>query len=245
MAEILLRHAGVDIPVYDYSAQKLLKAIRLKKKDLTPGPAIQSVTALQDLTLDLVSGDRLGIIGPNGAGKSTLLRVLSGVYVPTSGSITRVGNVSSLLDLSFGIEPELTGRESIELRGKILGIPRKVLRGISEEIITFSGLGSFIDLPTRTYSSGMFIRLAFSIVTALRPEILIMDEWLSVGDEDFRSRAETKLKELVAQTEILILASHSRELVEKSCTKVLYLERGRVIALGSPHEVCNLYFRSA
>lgn len=242
MAEIHLRNACVEIPVFDYSAQKLLKAFRFGKREVDTDQAIRSVTAIRDLTLEIASGDRLGIIGPNGAGKSTLLRLLSGVYAPTSGSIRRVGGISSLLDLSFGIEPDLTGRESIELRGKILGIPKKVLSEASDEIIEFSGLGHFIDLPTRTYSSGMFIRLAFSIVTALRPEILIMDEWLSVGDEAFRSKAESRLAHLVSQTEILVLASHSRELIEKSCTKVLYLEKGSPVALGSPDEVCNLYF---
>lgn len=241
MAEITLRNVAVTIPIYDYSAQKIIRKLRFRARPNAQAP-VKSVRALQNLDLDIPSGTRLGVIGPNGAGKSTLLRLLTGVYSPTEGSISRSGQVASLLDMSFGIEPDLTGRESIELRASILGISAKKIRANMDEIVEFSGLGQFIDLPTRTYSSGMFIRLAFSIVTSLEPEILVMDEWLSVGDSDFRTRAERRLEELVSKTDILVLASHSRDLIESTCNVVLYLERGRIAGLGAPQETCSQYF---
>lgn len=244
MAELQLINVSVDIPVYDYSARKLLKSFRNRRIDRVVHDKQRLVSALRDISIDLKHGDRLGIVGPNGAGKTTLLRVLSGVYSPTSGQILSSGKVSSLLDITFGIEPDLTGRESIYLRAGILGLSRKQVVGRVDEIVEFSGLGEFIDMPTRTYSSGMFVRLAFSIATILNPEILIMDEWLSVGDEGFKAKAEQRLQQLVSSTSILILASHSRHLIERSCNKILWLESGEVRMFGLPDQVCEAYFGS-
>ena len=243
MAQISLLEASVDIPVYDFSARKLMKSFRNRKIESQLHDQPRAIPALHEITLELGDGDRLGLIGPNGAGKTTLLRLLSGVYAPTSGSIQRKGEISSLLDISFGIEPDLTGREAIFLRATILGLPRQLVEKREAEIIDFSGLGEFIDMPTRTYSSGMFVRLAFSIVTILTPEILIMDEWLAVGDDDFKTKAEKRLSDLVSSTKILVLASHSRELIQKSCNKAVWLEDGKIKRLGEPAEVCAEYFR--
>lgn len=242
VAEIELSNVGVSIPVYDYSARKLFKSVRNRSVDRKTHGKQRRVDALQDISFRLRDGDRLGIIGQNGAGKSTLLRVLSGVYSPTHGTITTNGKINSLLDISFGIEPDLTGRESIALRSSLLGLSRTEVVSRLGEIISFSGLGEFIDLPTRTYSSGMFVRLAFSIATVLEPEILIMDEWLSVGDESFKAKAEQRLQALVDSTSIVVIASHSRHLIESTCNRALLLEGGRVSLDAPPKEVCSAYF---
>lgn len=200
------------------------------------------IRALEDLTLTIKDGDRVGLLGHNGAGKSTLLRLLSGVYEPSSGRAAIKGEIGSLIDVSFGIDPEATGRENIYLRGALLGLTRANINAKLEEIIDFSELGDFIDMPVRTYSSGMHLRLAFSVSTIIRPEILLMDEWLSVGDEGFRVRAEARMNELVESTHILVIASHSRELVKETCNRAIWLEHGKIKMDGTPDEVTQAYF---
>ena len=182
------------------------------------------------------------MLGHNGAGKSTLLRLLSGVYEPSSGRAEIKGEIGSLIDVSFGIDPEASGRENIYLRGALLGLTRAEIKAKLDEIIDFSELGDFIDMPVRTYSSGMHLRLAFSVSTIIRPEILLMDEWLSVGDEGFRVRAEARMNELVESTHILVIASHSRELVRDTCNRAIWLEHGKIKMDGTPEEVTQAYF---
>lgn len=244
MASITANSVQIEIPVYDYSAKNLLVRSFSKPRGTSFGaePKRGIVDALGEVSLTLQDGDRLGIIGKNGSGKTTLLRLFSGIYQPTRGNIEVDGLVTSLLDMTFGIEPELTGRESVILRAQLLGIPRKKVIEKLQDIKEFSGLEGFFELPTRTYSSGMFLRLAFSVSTLLSPEILIMDEWLSVGDEDFRNKAEAKLRQMVNETKILIIASHSRELIENSCNKAIWLESGRIKLEGTPAQVCDAYF---
>lgn len=242
VAEIGMSDVSVHIPVFDYSARKLLRSLGFNRIQQKDHGKHRTVAALKNISLALRDGDRLGIIGENGSGKSTLLRLLSGVYVPTEGSFYSVGKINSFLDISFGIEPDLTGRESIILRSSILGISKRDVAGRMEEIIEFSGLGEFIDMPTRTYSSGMFVRLAFSIATTLSPEILIMDEWLSVGDQSFRARAEDRLQAMLTTTSIVVLASHSRQLIESTCNRVVWLKSGSIRMDGAPEEVCSAYF---
>jgi len=200
------------------------------------------IRALEDLTLTIKDGDRVGLLGHNGAGKSTLLRLLSGVYEPSSGRAEIKGEIGSLIDVSFGIDPEASGRENIYLRGALLGLTRAEIKAKLDEIIDFSELGDFIDMPVRTYSSGMHLRLAFSVSTIIRPEILLMDEWLSVGDEGFRVRAEARMNELVESTHILVIASHSRELVRDTCNRAIWLEHGKIKMDGTPEEVTQAYF---
>lgn len=200
------------------------------------------VRALHDLDFTFADGDRVGLIGHNGAGKSTLLRVLSGVYAPTHGQVLRQGSVSSLIDVSLGIDHEATGRENIFLRGALLGLSKSEINARLDEIIAFSELGEFIDMPVRTYSSGMHLRLAFSVSTVIRPEILLMDEWLAVGDEGFQHKAEARLAELVESTKILVIASHSRDLIMKTCNRVLWLEHGMIKMDAAPEAVCAAYF---
>jgi lipopolysaccharide transport system ATP-binding protein len=211
-------------------------------KDEQKHSTSRKFAALSDVTLAINSGERVGIVGSNGAGKSTLLRALSGIYEPTSGSISIYGGVVSLIDIALGIDHEATGLENIYLRGAFLGLSKEQVRGRLDEIISFSELEDFLDMPVRTYSTGMQMRLGFSVATVLSPDILIMDEWLSVGDEKFRKKAEIKLNELVDQSKILILASHSRHLLETTCSRAIWLEKGRVKMDATVGAVCSAYF---
>ena len=231
MASIVFDKVCVDFPIYNASARSLKKRLF----QVATGGQISAnssgrviIRALEDLTLTIKDGDRVGLLGHNGAGKSTLLRLLSGVYEPSSGRAEIKGEIGSLIDVSFGIDPEASGRENIYLRGALLGLTRAEIKAKLDEIIDFSELGDFIDMPVRTYSSGMHLRLAFSVSTIIRPEILLMDEWLSVGDEGFRVRAEARMNELVESTHILVIASHSRELVRDTCNRAIWLEHGTV-----------------
>lgn len=245
MARILLLNASVDIPVFNANGRsitsRLLEVATGGKLDSDPTGNVV-VRALSDISFDLEDGDRLGIVGHNGAGKSTLLRVLSGVFVPTGGTASIEGSVGSLIDVSLGVNPEASGRENIFLRGALLGLKRSEISRDLSEIIEFSGLGSFIEMPLRTYSSGMQLRLAFAVATMVRPEILLMDEWLSVGDEGFKSKSTERLKAIVDSSKILVLASHQRDLLENVSNKVLWLEHGKPRMLGAPDEVLPAYF---
>ena len=200
------------------------------------------VRSLDNITFSFKEGERIGLIGHNGAGKSTLLRTLGGVYFPTSGKAEIVGEIGSLVDISLGIDHEATGRENIFIRGALLGLTRKDIEDHFDEIVDFSELGNFIDMPVRTYSSGMHLRLAFSVATIIRPEILLMDEWLSVGDAAFNAKAESRLQALVQSSRILVIASHSRELIERTCNRVLWFEHGQIRMDGAPKDVCKAYW---
>lgn len=245
MALIQFIQAGVEIPIFNADSRSLksrLMHIATGGKLSADASGHVVVRALHGLDFSFADGDLVGLIGHNGAGKSTLLRVLSGVYAPTQGQAVRQGSVSSLIDVSLGIDHEATGRENIYLRGALLGLSKKEINACLDEIIAFSELGEFIDMPVRTYSSGMHLRLAFSVSTVIQPEILLMDEWLSVGDEGFKHKAEVRLAELVESTKILVIASHSRDLILKTCNRVLWLEHGMVKMDGAPDEVCAAYF---
>lgn len=245
MALIEFINAGVAFPIYNASSRSLKKKIF----QIATGGQINTdaqgrveVQALKDLNFRFVDGDRVGLLGHNGAGKTTLLRMLSGVYKPTQGTANIQGNVGSLIGISLGIDPESTGRENIYIRGALLGLKKSEIESQIDEIIEFSQLGDFINMPVRTYSSGMHLRLAFSVSTIVRPEILLMDEWLSVGDEGFKHKAEDRLNELVNSTRILVIASHSRSLIEKTCNKAIWLEHGKIRMFGDVKEVCSSYF---
>lgn len=245
MAKIVLTNASVDIPIFNANGRsltsRLLEVATGGKLDADPNGKV-TVRALSGINLKLRDGDRIGLVGHNGAGKSTLLRVLSGVFVPTAGTAIIEGFVGSLIDVSLGINPEASGRENIFLRGALLGFSKNEVREKFEEIVEFSELGEFIEMPMRTYSSGMQLRLAFAVSTIVRPEILLMDEWLSVGDEGFKAKASDRLSAIVDASKILVLASHSRELLEKVTNRVLWLEHGEIRMEGEPKEVLPLYF---
>jgi len=199
------------------------------------------VQALRDISFTLRSGDRLGLIGANGAGKTTLLRSLAGVYEPVIGHMRICGTVNAMLDTTLGMNLECTGRENIMLRGLYYGLPRAALPRLEEDVAEFAGLGDFINLPVRTYSAGMLVRLGFALATAIRPQILLMDEWFMSGDSDFMERAQMRLADVVRGAEILVLSSHVAYIVQKWCTRVLWLDQGRVRDDGPPDEVLEHY----
>lgn len=244
MALIELNNVCVDFPIFNANNRSLKNTILQSatggKVDFGAKETI--VRSLSDVTFQIQPGERVGLIGHNGAGKSTLLRTLSRVYKPTQGTAKIVGSIGSLVDISLGIDPEATGRENILVRGVLMGLRRSEVQARMQEIIDFSELGSFIDIPVRTYSSGMHLRLAFSISTIIRPEILIMDEWLSVGDDSFNQKAAKRLNEMVETSQILVIASHSRGLVEQLCTRALWFEHGRLKMDGDAREVCHHYW---
>jgi lipopolysaccharide transport system ATP-binding protein len=168
--------------------------------------------------------------------------MLSSVYVPSVGTADIQGDIGSLIDISLGVDPEATGRENIYIRGALLGLSKSEISEQVEEIIEFSELGDFIEMPMRTYSSGMHLRLAFAVSTIVRPQILLMDEWLSVGDESFKHKAEVRMAQLVESTHILVIASHSQELIRNTCNRAIWLEHGRIKMDGTAAEVCDAYF---
>jgi lipopolysaccharide transport system ATP-binding protein len=245
MANISLKQASVVLPIFNSSSRSITNTL----VSAATGGALTaqkgghvSIEALKNLDLEIVAGDRLGIIGHNGSGKSTLLRLLTGIYEPSSGLIQRSGSISSLVDISLGINPESTGRENIFLRGKLLGLSKKEIDTKIEEIIEFSELGDYINLPVRIYSSGMLLRLAFAVSTSITADILIMDEWLSVGDGSFGERASKRLQDLVDNSEILVIASHNKSLIEQTCNKVVWLEHGVIKKAGPVKEITQQYF---
>ena len=184
------------------------------------------VTALSNISFSLRPGDRLGLIGHNGSGKTTLLRALSGAYEPDEGQIEVRGRIAALLDLSLGIDPSATGVDNIRLRGRIAGMSTKEIEDKMDEIATFSGLGPFLAMPMKTYSAGMQARLAFAVATAVEADVLLMDEWISVGDSEFKQLAHRRLLNLVERAGILVLASHDTELLRLYCNKVMRMEGG-------------------
>jgi ABC-type polysaccharide/polyol phosphate transport system ATPase subunit len=242
MAHIRLNQVIVDFPIVNASAQSLqLRLFQALGGKLTSYHQTVVVRALDGLDLDLADGDRLGLIGHNGSGKTTLLRVLAGVYPPAAGSASIEGSVSSFTDLTLGMDLESTGWENIVFRCAFMGLSFQEARRLSPAIAEFSELGEYLNLPTRTYSSGMFLRLAFAISTAIEPDILIMDEMIAAGDSQFIEKAQRRLREVVDKANILALASHDMRMIEKTCNKVLWLEHGMAKQFGTPAEVVQAY----
>jgi len=229
MALLELRGVSIDLPVFGFDAASLKKTVA---RTVTGGrikfdTGVTVVRALDGISLTLRDGDRLGVIGHNGAGKTTLLRTLAGVYPPSQGTYLRKGTLVSFIDPMLGIEMDATGYENIRLRGLVMGLNHATISRLSPDIAEFSGLGDYLAMPVRTYSAGMLMRLAFSIVTSVRADILLLDEWLSAGDADFRQRADQRMREIVANTGILVLATHSPDMVQRECNRVMQLSHGR------------------
>ncbi len=199
------------------------------------------VRALTDIDFRLRSGERLGLVGSNGAGKTTLLRVLAGIYEPVAGHVRVMGTLNALLDPSLGMNMELTGRENILLRGLYGGLSKPMLKRLEDDVIEFAELSDFIDLPVRIYSAGMVVRLGFALATAIRPRILLMDEWFLAGDAAFMEKARKRLEDMVRSADILVLSTHDNNIVREWCTRVIWLEKGRVRADGPAAEVMDQY----
>jgi lipopolysaccharide transport system ATP-binding protein len=231
-AHIVGQGVVVEFPVFDNSHRSFKNAFM---RATTGGYIARDagnalvVRALDDLDFDFREGDRIGLVGHNGSGKTTLLRVLSGVFEPVRGRVEVEGRVNSILDLSMGFDPDATGFENIFLRGVMCGRRRREISAEVDEIVEFSELGDYLNLPVRTYSSGMLLRLAFAISTCIESEILLLDEWLKVGDVEFSAKASQRLLDLANRAAILIVASHDPLLVDRVCNRVLRLERGRIV----------------
>lgn len=206
-----------------------------------PNGQIVGFKALEGVSFSLEQGDRLAIIGRNGSGKTTLLQVLAGILSPNAGTLKIAGRVTSLININLGITPQATGHRNITLRGLAAGYSRKEIESRRSAIAEFSELGAFLDMPVEKYSSGMKMRLIFSIATAFKPEILVLDEWLSAGDASFRMKATQKMQEFVEHAGILVLASHSKNLILDNCEKGLWLDGGRVHSFGPVREVLDEY----
>jgi len=230
-SSIIAEGIFVEFPIYENSHRSLKKAVL----NLTTGGRIGQdagrhaiVRALDNLSFSFTDGERVGLVGHNGSGKTTLLRTLSGVYEPVRGRLQVRGKIASLLDVSMGLDPDATGFENIYLRGILDGLKPAKIRSKVDEIADFSDLGEYLNLPVRTYSSGMMLRLAFAISTSIEADILIMDEWLSVGDADFSAKAAQRLETLVGNASIVVIATHDPSLIERVCTRKISLEHGKL-----------------
>lgn len=248
MASIDMENVNVEFPIYDIKArslrQLLLNPTRTGRLGLT-GDGIPRMRALTNVSLSLVDGDRVGLVGANGSGKSTLLRVMAGIYEPFQGAVRVSGKVATLLDLGLGIDPEMTGNENIWMRGLVMGMSPAEMREKVNEIREFTELGESLELPIRTYSSGMMVRLAFAVSTSIRPEIFLIDEVLGVGDHYFMKKAEQRLMNAAGSASIVVVASHSLDALKRICHKGILLDQGRVVRYGPIDEIICEYTGSA
>jgi lipopolysaccharide transport system ATP-binding protein len=243
MAFIDINGVDVEFPIYHANSRSLKRTVfavasgRLaedKKRRFV-------VQALRGVTLRLNSGERLGLVGHNGAGKTTLLRTLAGIYEPAVGEVHVHGSIGALLDPNLGMNPEMTGRENIVLRGLMNGLGRPAIVRLEEDVQDFAELGEFLDLPLRFYSSGMVVRLGFALATAVRPQVLLMDEWFLAGDAAFMEKARVRLEDMVRGAEILVLSSHNSDVIREWSTRVIWMDQGRVRADGDPAAVLEQY----
>ncbi len=238
MASISLQNIGVDFMLRGGNRQSLADTVRA----MTVGGSLRrahgqvGISALSNISVELKDGDRVGIIGPNGAGKTTLLKVMAGILPPTEGRVRIEGRISSLLSIYLGVNGELSGADNIFARARIMGHSNKEIAARFDEIAAFSELGGYLDLPVKTYSAGMSLRLMFAIATAFEPEILVLDEWLSAGDIEFRKKAGERLKNLIQKTRILVFASHSVPMLKQVCNKGIVLNRGSLAYFGPTDE---------
>ena len=244
MAHIHLRSVSVQFPIFNVTARSF-------KKDflrMATGGSIAKdsqdhvvIKALDNISFSLEHGDQVGLIGHNGSGKSTLLRLLATIYEPTHGHLKINGHVSAMLDIMQGVESEFTGFENIYTRGILMGLSRRdILRNV-DEIADLTGLGDYLHMPVRTYSSGMRVRLAFAISTSIQPEILLIDEVFGAGDAEFMARARSKMISLLKKSSIVVLANHSDELISEFCNKALLLNNGQVKYFGPVDEALKIY----
>jgi ABC-2 type transport system ATP-binding protein len=243
VSRIETRNAWVEFPIFDAKSRSLKKAFLGKAGGaIGRNPSdVVVVEALRDITLSLKEGDRIGLVGHNGAGKSTLLRLLSGIYEPTRGTAAIHGRVAPVFDLGVGMDPEISGYENIIIRGLFLGQTRKQMLDKVDEIADFTELGDYLDMPLRTYSTGMRVRLAMGVVTSIDPEILLLDEGIGAVDADFLKKARKRLQALVARSGILVFASHSNEFLAQLCDTAMWIDHGTIKMHGEIEDVVRAY----
>src|SRR3984885_8536723 len=242
MPLIEARNVGIEFPVAPPNAKSfrhlaLRTVSRVGGKVLKNEGSFRFVQALDDVSFTLRRGDRLGLLGHNGAGKTTLIRVLAGIYEPTRGSLRMVGRNVPMFDIGLGMDEEATGYENIRIRGLILGLTPEEIEERVAEIAEFAELGDYLELPIRTYSSGMLLRLVFSIAASIHGDIILMDEWIAVGDAQFRKKTHDRLQKITEQSGIVVLASHDHGLLRETCNLGLHLDGGRVRAFGPLDDV--------
>ncbi len=244
MTSITLDQVTVSFPIFDGGSRSLKRRL----VSATTGGRIArdsgnhlSIHALDHVSARIDHGDRVALVGHNGAGKTTLLRVMAGIYEPVEGKVDVVGRVASLFDISLGMDADQTGYQNIVLRGMFLGLSKAEVVAQTEEIADFTELGPFLDMPMRTYSAGMYARLAFAVSTCVRPEILLLDEGIGAGDVAFMRKAQQRVDDLVQSAGIFVLASHTEAFVRQTCNKAILLNHGHVVRIGSLDDVFALY----
>jgi lipopolysaccharide transport system ATP-binding protein len=232
MTLVTANNLVVEFPIYSFVGNRSLKKSLI---NVATGGRIAKdaadrtvVRALDDVSFEFQEGDRVGLIGHNGSGKSTLLQVLAGIYKPVEGQIKVNGRITSMLGISTGMDPEVSGIENIFLRGRLMGLSQRQLNNMVDEIADFSGIGDYLHLPMRTYSSGMAMRVLFSIATSVDVDIVLMDEWLSVGDADFVEKAKARLNTMLGKARLMVIASHNHAMIRDQCNVILTLEHGRI-----------------
>lgn len=249
MPSLDLRNAHVEIPVFSSRSRGLINSVfgyarREQSRIEAVGLRSYQVHALRGVSLQIRDGERVGLVGQNGAGKTTLLRVLSGAYEPTQGAIDIAGKVSSLTDLTLGMDMEASGYENIRLRALYLGLSRREVKALEKDVEDFTELGGYLELPVRTYSSGMMLRLAFAVSTAITPDILLMDEMVGAGDAQFLHKAKARLEGLMQKASILVLASHNDQIIRSFCSRALCLRAGTIVFDGDV-ESCLAFYRES
>lgn len=240
MSNITVENLSVKFRTYSDHSPSIKNYFSNLFKRKNPA-AYSDFYAVKNMSFKINEGDRIGIVGHNGAGKSTLLKALCGVYQSNEGLIAINGKIAPLLEIGAGFHPEFTGRENIYLNGAILGYTKQQLKAIEPEVITFSELEKFIDTPVKYYSTGMYMRLAFSLATAMHPDILILDEVFAGGDAAFITKARARMHSFIDKANIMIMVSHDHTLIESLCNRVILLEHGKIIADGAPNMILDYY----
>lgn len=244
LPRITIENVSVSFPVYQSGSRSLKKHLLFRGTGgqlATDASHRVTVEALRDFSTSLVAGDRVALVGSNGAGKTTLLRLMAGIYEPSVGFITSYGRISPLFDISLGIDGELSGYDNIRMRGMLLGLSASEIEGYLPGIAEFTELGDYLDIPVRTYSSGMVTRLTFGVATCFSPEILLMDEWIMAGDAGFLTKAQHRVKSFVERANVLVLASHNVEICRRWCTRAIWMEQGRIRMAGDINAVLEAY----
>jgi ABC-2 type transport system ATP-binding protein/lipopolysaccharide transport system ATP-binding protein len=247
-ATISLEDVSISFPLYHGGSRSLKKSLLFRGSGGRIGTDSSHriiVEALRNISLSLNVGDRLALIGPNGAGKTTLLRVMAGIYEPTAGKVTMRGRISPMFDISLGIDHELTGYDNIRLRGLILGMAPGEIEEKLPGIAEFTGLNDYLEMPVRTYSAGMMLRLTFAVATCFEPEVLLMDEWIVAGDAGFMTQARQRIAKFIDKAAVMVLASHDLQICQQWCNKAVWLDQGQIMQVGDVEEVANAYYAAA